>query len=135
MKAKSLVHVSGKTPVRVEPLTRFAPVPKALKRSGVVFPKDFKAGVVMDARGAPRYFVFDTASLWDLLCAADAALEAGVSAETYVHHNPIGWLIDAIESHMPLNPKLVAKLKKGLKEVQQLGVVPFEKVKAGLGLS
>ena len=133
MAAKSLVKLSGKHAVRMAPLKRFVPLPRAVKAS-LAFPKDFKAGVVMDSRGTPRYFVFDVQSFWDLLCAVDTAWEANVSDKAYVFHNPVGWLIDAIETHLPLNPKVVAKLKKGLDEAKRLGVVPFEKIKRQLGL-
>lgn len=134
MKAKSLLKVSGKAPVRVMSLRSFAALPASVKAS-LAFPKDFKAGVIVDKHGSPRYVVFDSRSLWDLLCAVDTTLEAQVSDEAYVRHNPVGWLIDAIEAHLPLNPKVVTKLKKGLEEAQRLGVVPFERIKQQLGLS
>ena len=133
MKAKSLLKISGKAPVRVIPLPKFAALPASVKAS-LAFPKDFKAGVVVDKDGSPRYFVFDVPSFWDLLCAVDTAWEANVSDKAYVFHNPVGWLIDAIEGHLPLNPKVVAKLKRGLDEARRLGVVPLEKIKRQLGL-
>lgn len=134
MKAKSLLNVPRKAPVRVVSLPKFVALPASVKAS-LAFPKEFKAGVVVDKEGSPRYFVFDSRSLWDLLCAVDTTLEAQVSDEAYVRHNPVGWLIDAIEAHLPLNPKVVAKLKKGLDEARRLGVVPFERIKQQLGLS
>ena len=133
MNAKSLLKISGKAPVRVISLPKFAALPASVKAS-LAFPKAFKAGVVVDKDGSPRYFVFDSRSLWDVLCAVDTTLEAQVSDEAYVRHNPIGWLIDAIEAHLPLNPKVVAKLKRGLDEARRLGVVPLEKIKRQLGL-
>ena len=135
MKLKSLGKISPKAPVKVEPLTHFAELPPSLKTAGLAFPKEFQAAVVMDRGGTPRYFVFDTPSLWDLLCAADEAFEKAADAKTYVSRNPVGWLIDAIEAHLPLNPRLVAKLKRGLKEATTRGLVSFEKVMGELGLS
>ena len=135
MKPSSIVKLSSKALVRLESLDKFVRMPKELKTSGLAFSKDFKAGVVVDVKGSPKYFVFDTASLWDLLCAIDEKYEANVSTKEYVLHNPVGWLIDEIEAHMPLNPKLIAKLKKGIKEAEKLGLVPYEKVKHELGLN
>ena len=135
MKSKALVKSSGKTPVKVVALKTFADVPKNLKRAGLAHANEFKAAVVVDHAGRPQYFVFDTYSLWDVLCAADEKLEARLPAREYVLRNPVGWLIDAIEAHLPLNPKLVARLKKGVEEAGRVGVVPFERVKQALGLT
>lgn len=135
MKSKALAKLSGKTPVKVMALKTFADVPKDLKGAGLAFANDFKAAVVIDKAGAPQYFVFDTYSLWDVLCAADEKLEARLPAREYVLRNPIGWLIDAIEAHLPLNPKLITRLKKGIEEAGRVGVVPFERVKQALGLT
>ena len=133
MKYKSLVKLSGREPVKLEALEKFAVVPKELKSSLAI--NDFKAGVVLDKNGSPQYFIFDTCSLWDVLCAFDAKFEENVSAKEYVFHNPVGWLIDAIEVHLPINPKLVLRLKKGIEETKKFGLVPFEKIKHELGLS
>ena len=133
VKSRALRNVSAKTLVRVEAVEHWASLPAALKRA-LAFPKEFKAGVVVDSAGAPRYFVFDTGSLWDFLCAVDEQLEAEVPPKAYISRNPVGWLVDAIESHLPLAPKLVAKLKRGIEESRRLGVVPFERVKQQLGL-
>ena len=119
--------------MRVEGLSRFAAVPKPIKAL-LAHPRNFKGAVVADTRGSPRYFVFDTYSLWDLLCAIDTAFEERVSDKAYVFENPVGWLIDAIEAHLPLNPGVVVKLKKGLEEAKRLGTIPFEQVKQRLGL-
>jgi len=134
MKSKSLVKLTVKEPVRVERLTRFASLPKGVK-AALARPKDFKAAVVVDKDGSPRYFVFDTYSLWDFLCAVDEAFEERTSANEYVLHNPVGWLVDAIEAHLPLHPTLVRRLKKGVEEATKLGVVPLERIEEELGLS
>ncbi|OGW99302.1 MAG: hypothetical protein A2Y00_01675 [Omnitrophica WOR_2 bacterium GWF2_43_52] len=137
MKAKSLSKVSiGKNLVKLEKLTKFSTVSaKELKNAGLASPKDFKAGVITDKGGSPKYFIFDTYSLWDMLCAFDAKFEENAPAKEYVYRNPVGWLIDAIETHLPVNPKLALKLKKGIDEARKLGLVPFEKIKHELGLS
>lgn len=134
MKSKSLVKLSAKTPVKLEALEKFAVPPAELKKLGLAV-KDFKAGVVVDTKGSPKYFIFDTYSLWDLLCVSDAKFEENVSAKEYVFHNPLGWLIDAIEARLPINPELALKLKKGIEEAKKLGLVPFEKIKRQLGIS
>ena len=135
MKSKALVKLSGKTPVKVVALKTFADVPKDLKRAGLAHANEFRAAVVIDKAGSPRYFVFDTYSLWDVLCAADEKLEARLPAREYVLRNPVGWLIDAIEARLPLNPKLIARLKKGIEEANRLGIVPFERIKQAFGLT
>ena len=73
--------------------------------------------------------------MWDLLCAFDEKFEATAPAKEYVFHNPVGWLIDAIESHLPLNPALVLKLKQGIEEAKRSGLVPFAKLKNKFGLT
>ncbi len=134
MKSKSLLKLSTREPVKLEALEKFIKIPKNLRKPGLIA-KDFKAGVVVDKNGSPKYFIFDTYSLWDLLCTADIKLEENVSSKEYISHNPVGWLIDAIEERLPINPKLVLKLKKGIEEAKRLGLVPFEKIKHELGLS
>ena len=133
--SKSLIKLSAKGPVKLEVLEKFATIPKELKKSGSLSAKNFKAAVVVDKNGAPKYFIFDTCSLWDLLCTIDTKFEEGVSSKEYVFHNPVGWLIDVIEEHLPINPQLVVKLKKGIEEAKKLGLVPFEKIKRELGLA
>ena len=134
MKSNSLSILSEKNLVKPKSIRDFTPVPKNLKASGLAFPKDFKAAVLLDKKGSPKYFVFDTYSLWDVLCAADEKLEESAPDKVYVYKNPVGWMIDAIERHLPLNPKLAAKLKKSVEEAKKLGLVPLEKVVKKLGL-
>lgn len=134
MKSKSVVKLTSKKLVKLESLKEFAAIPKELKKAGLNI-KDFKAAVVAGKDGSPEYFVFDTYSLWDLLCVFDEKFEAEVSSKKYLFHNPVGWLIDAIEARLPVNPKLALKLKKGIEEAEKLGLVSFEKIKHKLGLS
>ena len=132
---KNVVKLSAKDLVKLEGIEKFVPVPKNLKALGFSSPKDFKAAVLSGKDGMPKYFVFDTPSLWDFLCAIDEKYEEEVPVETYMTKNPVGWLIDAIEAKLPLNPKLIARLKKGIKEAKNSGLVPFEKIKLKLGLA
>ena len=134
MKTKSLVKGSIKEQVKLESLQKFAIIPKHLKKTGLL-PSDFKAAVVNDKKGFPKYFIFDTYSLWDLLCAIDTKYEEQVSNKEYVFNNPVGWLIDAIEAKLPINPKLAIKLKKGIEEAKKMGFIPFEKLTDELNLS
>jgi len=134
MKPKTLVKLSKQEAVKLEALEKFESIPAELKKSGLNM-KDFKAGVVVDKSGSPKYFIFDTYSLWDLLCVIDEKFEKNVSSEEYISHNPVGWLIDAIEARLPINPKLALRLKKGIEKAKKLGLVPFEKIKHELGLS
>ena len=133
MKPKIISKLPASKLVKVEPLEKFAVMPKELKAS-LASPKNFKAAVIVDEKNSAKYFLIDTYSLWDLLCAADAKFEETASAKEYIFHNRLGWLIDSLESHLPLNPRLIARLKKGIKEAQKLGMVPLDKIKHDLGL-
>jgi len=135
MKNKSLVKLSAKEVIRMQALEKFAGNSLNIKTIGLASAKDFKAAAIIDKKGVPKYFVFDTYSLWDLLCTFDAKFEETAPPKEYVYHNPVGWLIDAIETHLPINPALAARLKKGIEEAKRLGLVPFEKIKHELGLA
>jgi hypothetical protein len=134
MKPNPLMKLPNKETVKLEPLGRFAKMPKELKNEGLAFPGKFKAAVIVGKDHLPRYFVFDTRSFWDLLCAFDAVFEKFVSTEAYTSRNPFGWLIDTIESYLPLKPAFSRELKKSIAEAQKLGIVPFERIKRKLGL-
>ena len=131
---KNVVHLSAKELVKLENLEKFALFPKNMKALGFASPKEFRAAVLSGKDGVPKYFVFDTYSLWDLLCVVDEKYEKRATAKEYVTQNPVGWLIDAIEAKLPVNPKLAARLKRGIQEAQVSGLVPFEKIKAKLRL-
>ena len=132
MKHLSNLKISPKEVLRVESMGKFAIVPKDLKKKGFAFPKNFKALVLKSQNGSPKYFVFDTQSLWDMLCAADEKFEEKASPEEYWYSNPVGWLVDEIESRLPVNPKLTERLKKNLREAEKLGLVPFLTIKEKL---
>jgi hypothetical protein len=135
MKSKSVMRLPAKEMVKLEALKEFVSSSREFKKLGLGSLNDFKAAVVVDKKGSPKYFVFDTYSLWDLLCAFDVKFEENAPSKEYVFHNPVGWLIDAIETHLPINPELAVRLKKGIEEARKLGLVPFEKIKQGLGLT
>ena len=135
LRSNSLEKFPTRERMRLEPLEKFAMIPKDLKKSGLASPKDFKAAVMMDKNNVPRYFVFDVYSLWNLLCAFDERFEESVPTRVYVRANPFGWLVDAIEAFLPLNPILAAKLKKGISQAEKRGFVPFEEILRKLGLA
>lgn len=103
-----------------------------------VFPleKGSKAGVVLDREGAPRLFVFDTFALLDVLSAIDEQLVDRLSDKEYHSKevNPAGWLIDEVESKLPLRPEYIQSLKDAIAEADKKGWIPFEKIERELKL-
>ena len=95
-----------------------------------------RAGVVLDSDSVPQLFIFDTFALLDILSAVDEALVDELPSEDYHSRavNPAGWLVDEIESKLPLNPKYVDSLKDALDEANEKGWVPFSTIRAELGL-
>jgi hypothetical protein len=103
-----------------------------------VFPlqKGSRAGVVVDRNGLPQLFIFDTFALLDVLSEIDEQLVDRLSNEEYHSKtvNPAGWLIDEIESRLPVNPLYANELLKGIEEAKRKGFIPFERIKAELSL-
>ena len=99
--------------------------------------KGSRAGVVLDAKGTPQLFVFDTFALLDILSEIDEKLVDRLSIPDYHSKsiNPAGWLIDELESHLPLNPLYIKSLKKAIDEADKKGWVSFSKIQKSLGLS
>ncbi len=93
-----------------------------------------RAGVVVDQKGNPQLFVFDTNALLDILSTIDEALADKLPAADYhsKQANPSGWLIDEIESHLPVSNPYVQSLKDAIAEAEAKGWVPFEKIKEDL---
>ena len=89
-----------------------------------------RAAVVTNGHGRAQYFVLNTFALLDVLSAIDDPLSHRLSIEEYHSKkiNPAGWLIDEIESQLPLNPKLAASLKKAVAQAKQKGWVPLENI-------
>ena len=134
MRSPNRLKLLAKETFKLQALEKLVPIPKTFKK-GLAFPKDFRAAVIMDSKKELRYFVFDVKSFWDMLCVFDEAFEKTASTEEYFDQNPMGWLIDAIEKHLPLNPKFIHDLKRSIKEAEKLGTVPFEKIKEKLGIA
>jgi len=103
-----------------------------------VFPleKGSRAGVVVDRAGTPRVFVFDTAALLDVLSAIDERLVDRLSDAEYhsKEANPTGWLIDELETKLPVSDAYIQSLKEAIAEAQRKGWVPFEEVERALNL-
>ena len=99
--------------------------------------KNSKAAVAVDNTGTPQLFLLDTRAFLDILSEMDEALVDRLSTKEYNSKsiNPAGWLIDEIESKLPLNPKFVISLKKAIKESNKKGWVPFSQIQVKLGLS
>ena len=104
-----------------------------------VFPmeKGSRAGVVLDRSGTPRAFVFDTAALLDLLSAIDERLVDRLSDDAYhaKDANPAGWLIDEIESQLPISAEYIQSLKEAIAEAKRKGWIPFDVVARALRLA
>lgn len=115
---------------------KLVPWRKVVPLSVFKLSKGSRAGVVLDKEGVPQLFIFDTFALLDILSTVDEALVDKLSPEDYYQKsvNPAGWLIDEIESRLPLNPKYVKSLKKAINEAEEKGWVPFSKIKRELGL-
>lgn len=112
------------------PFNRISP------RSVFKLGKDSNAATIVDKDGIPQLFIFDTSAFLDVLSRIDNALVDKLSTEEYHDKsvNPAGWLIDKIESILPLNPQFVLSLKRSIAEAKKKGFVPFEKIEHELGL-
>ena len=95
-----------------------------------------KAGVVVDKNGVPRLFIFDTNALLDILSAIDDPLADKLSDKEYHSKstNPAGWLIDELESKLPVDEKYIDSLRAAIIEAEKKGWVPFEKVRSALSI-
>ncbi len=95
-----------------------------------------RAGIIFDKSGAPQLFIFDTSAFMDLLTGIDDTLVDRLTDEEYnsKEANPAGWLIDQIETQIPLNPKFVQSLKDAIKEADRRGWIPFSKIQKNIGL-
>lgn len=109
---------------------------KLVPTSVFKFNKDSKAAIIVDKNGAPEVFVFNTFALLDILSKIDEALVDRLSTEEYHNKsvNPAGWLIDKIESKLPLNPNFILSLKRSIAEAKKKGFIPLEQIERELGL-
>ena len=96
--------------------------------------KGSKAGVVINGNGRSKLFILNTFAMLDLLSDIDEPLSNRLSIQDYHSKtiNPAGWLIDEIESQLPLNPKLAASLKKAVTQANKKGWIPFEQIQSNL---
>lgn len=103
-----------------------------------VFPleKGSRAGVIFDKAGTPRVFVFDTFALLDILSTIDERLVDRLSDKEYHSKevNPAGWLIDEIETKLPLKTEYIQSLKDAIAEADKKGWIPAEKIERELNL-
>ena len=123
MNKKSLVHTKSKG-LRLVQGNKF----KLLKSFG--FSNPSKAAVAMDKDGNPQIFVFNTFALLDLLSAIDETLVDKLPIQEYhsKKYNPAGWLIDELESRLPLKKDFIASLKEALQEASHKGWVPLPSI-------
>lgn len=127
IKKKSLIIKSPKTKV----VSWDKVFPKAVFSLG----KGSKAGIVVD-RGAPQIFVFDTFAFLDILSRIDAILLEKLSVKDYYSKNinPSGWLIDEIESKLPVSEQHIKSLKNSISEAKKKGWIPFELIEKKFNL-
>lgn len=107
-------------------------VPKSI----VPLHKDSKAMVIADKKGTPQLFIFDTYALLDLLSEIDEKLLDRLSDKDYYSRqaNPAGWLIDQIETRLPLKEEYVQSLKQAIQEARKKGWIPLEDLEKELNL-
>lgn len=91
------------------------------------FSKNSQVVAVLE-QGAPRYVFFNINGFLDMLSEIDEKLVDKFSAKDYYSkkHNPAGWLIDEIESKLPVNPKYANSLKQIIAEANKKGWIPFK---------
>ena len=113
---------------------RLVPWQKIIPKAIFGLDKGSRAGVVIDKQGKPQLFIFDNKALLDVLSEIDEALVDKLSTRDYHSKktNPAGWLIDEIESSLPIKSEYASSLKKAIDEANQKGWIPFEQVKADL---
>ena len=120
MNKRSLTHTKSSS-LRLVPGTKY----KLLKSFGISKPS--QAAVAVDKNGNPQIFVLNTFALLDILSAVDETLVDKLSIQEYhsKKHNPAGWLIDELESRLPLKTDFIASLKDALQEAGREGWFPL----------
>ena len=99
--------------------------------------KGSKAAVILDKNGRPQLFLLDTSALLEMLSEIDEALVDKLTTQEYSSKsvNPAGWLIDELESKLPLKAEFVSSLKAAIAEANKKGWIPFSKIQTDLGLT
>ena len=115
---------------------RLVPWSKVVPLSVFKLKKGSRAGIVVDQDGAPHLFIFDVFALLDILSEIDEKLVDRLPVPEYHSRsvNPAGWLIDELESRLPLSPKYIKSLKEAIDEANKKGWIPFSKIQRELGL-
>jgi len=108
-----------------------------IAKSAFPLKKSSRAGVVIDRQGTPKFFIFNTSALLDVLSEIDERLVDHLSSAQYYSKatNPAGWLIDEIEKKLPLHPEFILSLRDAIDEAKKKGWVPFEKIQQELRAS
>ena len=114
---------------------KLVPWQKVVPFSVFKLKKGSRAGVVLDTKGTPHLFIFDTFALLDILSEVDEKLVDRLPISEYHSKsvNPAGWLIDELESRLPLNPKYIKSLKEAIDEANKKGWIPFSKIQKEFG--
>lgn len=123
-KIKSLTRpASLKSAVKFKSWNKFTP--------GFKLNKNSRAGVFLNKKNAPQAFIFDTWSLLDILSEIDDALLDKLSDADYYSKavNPAGWLIDAIETKLPLANEFTESLKQEVTKAKNGETVSWNQVR------
>ncbi len=123
-------------PVRVVD-AKVVPWELVVPKSTFPLEKGSRAGVVLDRAGVPRVFVFNTGALLDVLSVIDERLVDQLPDDAYhtKDSNPAGWLIDELETQLPVSETYVQSLKDAITEAKRKGWIPFEAVERALHLA
>lgn len=115
---------------------KLIPWERVVPKSVIPLSRGSRAGIVVDRAGVPRVFVFDTFALLDILSAIDERLVDRLPNEAYHSKdaNPAGWLIDELESRLPMRAEYIQSLKDAIAEAERTGWIPFETVERALHL-
>ena len=118
-------------------LAKLLPWERVAAKSVFPLARGSRAVVVADRAGVPRVFVFDTAAFLDVLSAIDERLLDRLSDAEYHSReaNPAGWLIDELETKLPVSDAYIQSLKQAIAEAQRKGWVPFEAIERTLHLA
>jgi len=121
----------NKTPAKLKNI-RLVPWKKIIPKAVFNLEKSSRAGVVTDSKGTPQLFVFNTNALLDVLSEIDEALVDKLPTKAYYSKkdNPAGWLIDEIESKLPISPQYVISLKQAIDEANKKGWISFSEIYA-----
>lgn len=103
---------------------------RLIDASVIPISKKSRAAIVVDRRNVPLLFVFDTFAFLDVLSKIDEELVDRLSSKQYHSRkiNPAGWVIDEIESKLPLRKDYILSLKKAINEAKEKGWIPVDRI-------